>query len=614
MSFLYPIFLYVMLPIIFILFYFIITQKEHKFTFFSDEVLEKLTIASNTLSLRFRNGLFFLIMILITFALAQPVIHDGKVKIEAKSADVMIALDISNSMLAEDVYPTRLKSAQKKIIEFLDFSEVERIGVMAFAKDAYLVSPLSFDHRAVKFLTKQLHPSAMTEKGTNFMQLLDVSAKMMRENENKYLFIFTDGGDQEDFEEEIDFAKEQNIKVFVLGLGTTKGAPIKTENGFIEYQGNIVITKLNENVAKLATQTDGAYIQSVHSDKDVKAMLKEIKSKTIQKSLKEEEITKFIPLFYYPTGLALLLLMIATSSMSKRHQVDLPSALLLGLLLFSPQSAEAVFFDFMTLDKAKTSYKNGEYNEAQKHYKEYNSNHNSNDALYNQASSLYKSGDFNASVNILSKMRSTDEDLEFKRLHNLGNAHTKLMETPELEKAVKAYESALKIQEDKETKENLELVKAELEKRKKEQEQKDEKKNKDKKDQDKKDQDEQKKEDKEKKDQNKKDDQENQEKSDKKKSDDKSDKEKNEKDDAQSEKKNDEDKMKEDKKPESQKSDKEKKEDKESQEQQPQDIKEIKMSDAEAKKWLKELNKNQSAHIYKLQPTKQQRPDNEKPW
>ena len=116
MSFLHPEFLYYMLPPLFILFGLLLTQKESHAHFFSQEVMSKLRVSANTLTLKARNALFLLMGFFMILALAQPVIEEGKVEIKAKSADIMIAMDISDSMLASDVYPNRLEAAKQKAL------------------------------------------------------------------------------------------------------------------------------------------------------------------------------------------------------------------------------------------------------------------------------------------------------------------------------------------------------------------------------------------------------------------------------------------------------------------------------------------------------------------
>ena len=459
MTFLHPEFLYLMLPPIFILFYFLLTQREAIANFFSEETYNRLRVNSKRLPLRVRNVLFLLMFICFIVALAQPVIEEGKVKVQAKSADIMIALDISDSMRAEDVYPSRLELGKQKILELLALTPKERIGVSAFARASYLVAPLSFDHRAVQFLVRQLQPSYITEKGTDFAQLLKSASRMMAENKEKYLLILTDGGDQKEFSKEIALAKSEGIKIFVLGIGTEKGAPIKnSEGGFVKHDGKIVVTTLNHTVADLATQTGGTYIESVASNEDITAMFDEITAKTRKRSLKEEEITQYIQLFYIPLGLGMLLLLIATSSMSRREKVPVPLILTAAVMLAHPFSSEAGLLDFRVLDEAKQAYESEDYNRSASLYGEYASRHRSAASLYNTASALYKQGRYAEAAKKFEQVQFEEASKQFDALHNLGNAYAK-QGTPEaFEEAVKAYEKALQIQEAAPTRENLETV------------------------------------------------------------------------------------------------------------------------------------------------------------
>src|SRR3990167_3937790 len=321
MTFLHPEFLYYMLPPLFILFGFLLTQKEAHADFFNQEVMDKLRVNANTLTLKARNALFFLMAFFMIIALAQPVLKDGKVEIKAKSADIMIALDISDSMLATDVYPNRLESAKEKVLTLLDEAPNEQIGVVAFAKNSYLVSPLSFDTASVSFLLRGLDTSSITEKGTDFLSILEVVSKTQKNQEKKIVLILSDGGDKDDFSQEIELAKKHGITVFVLGIATKQGAPIKLQDGtFIKHNGEIIISKLNEKIADLATKTGGVYIENTTSSNDIKTMLREIMSMSEEKELKSQEIEKNRPLFYYPLGMALLILLIATSSIGRKNR------------------------------------------------------------------------------------------------------------------------------------------------------------------------------------------------------------------------------------------------------------------------------------------------------
>lgn len=624
MSFLHPEFLYYMLVPLFILFGLLLTQKEAQEHFFSDEVMSKLKVSANTLTIKARNILFLLVGFFIIIALAEPVIKDAKINIKAKSADIMIAMDISDSMLANDVYPNRLESAKQKALVLLDSTPNERIGVVAFAKNSYLVSPLSFDSEAVAFLLRQLNTKSITEKGTDLLSVIDIVAQTQKEKKKKYLLLLTDGGDKKDFSDEISLAKENGISVFILAIATKKGAPIKKDDGtFIKQDGSIIISKLNENIIDLATKTGGVYIQSTTSDKDIKTMFNEIAKVSDEKELNSQEITKFIPLFYYPVGMALFLLLIATSSFTRSKVKDIVLVFALVVFVVKPLHVEADMLDFVELNKAKEAYEKGEFEESAKLFENYANQTNNSEAYYDGANSYYKLKDYKKAIELYKKASFNTDDKRANNSANIGNSYAK---SGALKEAVKAYEDSLKIKEDKKTRENLQTVKKlikEQEKKEKQDKKNDKKKdadkdkqNKDKKDGDKKESDENQKKDSDEKDENK--DKKNSSKS--KESDDN----KKNKDDMKSKKeKTDEEKEKKDKKDKNQKSqpekenlkklEEDKKEDKKSssaQEENPE-----KMSDAEEKKWLKHLNSKSNTYLYKLNNDNKNRsnPD-EKPW
>jgi Ca-activated chloride channel family protein len=614
MSFLYPEFLYYMLPPLFILFGLLLTQKETQAHFFSKEMMEKLKVGANTLSLRVRNALFLIIGFFIIVALAQPVIDDGIITVKAKSADIMIALDISDSMLAEDVYPNRLELAKQKALTLLAEAPDERIGIMAFAKNSYLVSPLSFDTSAVSFLLTQLDTTSITQKGTDFLSILDIFSKSQDNKGEKYLLILSDGGDANDFSDEIALARESNIVVFILGVGTTKGAPIKLKNGtFIKHRGEVLVSKLNESVSKLATSSGGVYIQNTTSSSDIIAMLKEIKSISKEKELKSEDVHKYIPLFYYPLALALFLLLIATSSMSKRVKTQIPSVFVLVALLFVSSQTKAGILDFMDIKDAKSAYEAGDYEKSEKLYKNYADKSKNGESFFNAGNSLYKQKKYKEAISLYEKAIFDDESLRAKNFSNLGNANAK---GKNLQKAVEAYEKSLEIQEDKDTRENLQEVKKLIKKQKKDSKKNDNQNDKkDKKKDDKnKSKDSKSGDDSDKKDKSKKEE-------DSSKS--KESKDKNQKsDDMKSKKEKGSDaedkkdaKKEKDKKEQLEKLDKD--DDKKSSQEKAkaQKSSKEKMSDAEEEKWINQLNLQKNTYLYKIGEQKPMKENsNEKPW
>ena len=418
MSFLHPEYLYFSLLPLLIIFWFLFTKKEVQGQFFSEEVMQKLRVSSNNFSLKKRNILFFIISFLIILALAGPIIKNGTVEVKSKSADIMIALDISDSMLAQDVYPNRLKFAKEKVMELLRIAPHERIGVVAFAKNSYLVSPMSFDHSAVSFLLRQLSTDSIIEKGSDFLALLNVVDATIKKPSKKHLLILSDGGDKDDFADEIAFAKEKNIIVYILGIGTTKGAPIKKEDGtFIKYKNEIIVYKLNEDISKFSTSSGGVYIKSVKSNDDIKAMLREIEGDSDQKDIKVEEIQNFIPLFYYPLALSLFLLLIAMSSIGKRA----PSVLILFGLLFVSEDSRAGLLDFLDLKEAKEAYMKEDYSKYSEIYSKYANDTSNSASFYNKANSLYKQNNYGEAIESYKKAKFDDNVSRARDEANISN-------------------------------------------------------------------------------------------------------------------------------------------------------------------------------------------------
>lgn len=615
MSFLYPNMLF-LLPLILILFGFLITQKESQATFFSDAVMEKLRVHSGALSLKVRNVLFLFIFILIVLALANPVIKEGKVAVKAKSADIMLALDISDSMLATDIYPNRLNAAKQKAMDLLKLAPNERLGVIAFAKNSYLVSPLSFDHNAVGFLLRQLDTTSITEKGTDLLSMLEVVDKSIQKESQKYLLIFSDGGDSNDFDKEIAFAKEKNITVFVLGMGTPKGAPIKRKDGeFIKQNGEIIVSKLNENIASLATATGGVYIENVRADEDVKTMLQEIEKHSVKRELKSEEVEKFIPLFYYPLALALLLLLIATSSTFKRGAKLFIIVFFVGLSM-QTQNLYAGLLDFQDLDAAKRAYEAKEYENASKLYKNYAKQSEHTESYYNAGNALYKEQKYADAINSYEKASFQEKEKEAHKFANIGNAYVKQAKPELLKKAVGAYEKSLKLKEDKQTRENLEAVKKYIKEQKQKQKQQNKKKNQDSKEKrdknksDKKNESKEKKKSQQNRDSNKKSEDKKESEKEKKNS------QKQDKKDTKSkqEKKQTQAKKEQQKKKEKLKELGEDKKNKKGEEKTPLSSKKS-MSNEEEKKWLKKLNNQPTTYLYQLnQNSKKEEDLSAKPW
>jgi Ca-activated chloride channel family protein len=339
-------------------------------------------------------------------------------------------------------------------------------------------------------------------------------------------------------------------------------------------------------------------------------MIKEITNHSEKKELKSQEIARFIPLFYYPLGLALLLFLIATSSMSKREKVNLPAFFILLALGGLNTNLNAGVLDFMTLKEAKQAYEDGNYKKSEELYSKYASSSENSQSYYNRGNALYKQGKYKEAIKSYESARFDNEEQRARNFANIGNSYVKQKNIQSLEEAIKAYENSLKIKEDKDVRENLEAVKKAL--KEQDQKNKNKQKNNDKKKDNNKD--------KNNKDKNKENKDEQQ---DKQNNDKKSDKDSNknnskenkDKQDKQKDEKDSKDNKDDKSKPDTKKDSAKELKDKNGSQKQIKDMKD-KMSDAEEKKWMKALNENQKTFMYMLnnnnKPLKED--SNEKPW
>ncbi len=552
----------------------IITNKDTFQKYFSKEVIEKLSIKNTYMNKTTRNILLFISLILMIISLARPVANEKEQSFKQEVASIVVAIDVSKSMLATDLYPNRLVFAKQKLLNLIDLSKKNAIAVILFAKSSFILSPVTQDFNSLKILVENLNPGINFNNGSNIFSTLETTNKLLKGYENKNLIILTDGGNNDSYEKEIEYANKNKINIYTIATATNKAAPIKLDNGdfMTKKDGSIVTVSLNENIKNLSFNTNGGYIKYSNSNEDIKQILNDIDKKSSKKELESKKFKTYTELFYYPLATSIFLLLIAFSSLPnlKRKSTHL---IILGLIfVFNTNNLQAFEFDFKTIEKADEYYDEGKYKEASLEYKKVAKTPEAN---YNLANSYYKNKEFKKAQEAYKNVVSANKDLEFKKLHNLGNTYVKLKD---LENAKKMYENALKIKEDKETRENLEIVEKLLKDKNKNQQ---ENKNNDK------DQQENKNNDKNKQEENK---QENK----------KQKQDKNKQQDSKSKEKKQENKNSKDEKNNQQNKEQENKKLKN----QNKKIKQNEISDLEEKKWLEQLQKDKTPVLLKKVKTK----------
>lgn len=219
-------------------------------------------------------------------ALANPQKDGEEIEVEKKGLDILFAIDMSRSMLAEDVTPSRLDQAKQFVRNIVEKSSGDRIGFMAFSSDAYKQLPLTLDHSAAQLILNNLSPEHLPSSGSNFESVLLMAPKMFdnRVTQDKALVIISDGEDHSDnWKGALEFAVDSGVYVFTAGVGTETGAPIPGRNGTDYHRdqgGEVVITKRNDAVMKsIADEGRGAFFDANRSSESERLLeqLKQLK-------------------------------------------------------------------------------------------------------------------------------------------------------------------------------------------------------------------------------------------------------------------------------------------------------------------------------------------------
>ncbi len=418
--------------------------------------------------------LFVTAFALCVFAVAGLVIPDGNQKINRKGIDLMIALDVSKSMLAQDIKPSRLERAKQVISTIVDNSPEDKIGLVIFAGRAYLQMPLTVDHEAAKMYLSSASPDDVPTQGTVISDALKMcdAAFNPKEKTFKSILLISDGEDHDNdaIKEAKDLGKE-GIMVNTIGIGSPQGAPIlnpATGQYVKDDKGETVISKLNQKeLDDIAKAGHGIYQLYTNTDavaSNIKHQLANIGTET---STSDSLYISFKQFFQYFLGAALLLLLIEFFMSEKKTAKIKRVAAVFFLMTFSLTSFSQASKD--AIIKGNKAYKENNYNAAQKAYEEALKNSDSDvTANYNLGNVLYKKNNTEEAVNLYDKAigNTKDNAVKQKAFYNKGVA---LQAAKKLPECITAYENALILNpNDEDARQNLQRA---LKEQKKQQQQ-----------------------------------------------------------------------------------------------------------------------------------------------
>jgi Ca-activated chloride channel family protein len=419
-----------------------------------------------------KSGLVLFSLLFICMALSGPQYGYKWQTIEQKGVDIIVAIDLSRSMLATDIQPTRLDRAKREIYDLLAMLKGDRMGLVAFAGTAFLQCPLTLDYEAFNIFLNTLTPDAMPVGGTDISGAVStcLSAFDLKTTSQKAIILITDGENtgKADPLEAAESARKAGVKLFCFGVGNLEGVPIPTETGGIkkDRSGNIILTRIDEEaLKKMAVLTGGTYMRSVAGSMDLDVIYThEIRGKMEASTLSTDKKQIWEDRFQWLLALAVIALVAELFLPAVRKK-----AAVLGMvfLLFGSMPVHAG----NPLKEGIDAYNQGAYDKALKLFIDAQLDHPDRpDILYNIGNAYYHTGDYEAAAkNYKEALKTENKLLQQKAHYNLGNADFR---KKKYEDALKNYEDALKLNpDDIQARQNLEFVKRVMEQSKEQQNQ-----------------------------------------------------------------------------------------------------------------------------------------------
>ncbi|MCM5662088.1 VWA domain-containing protein [Galbibacter mesophilus] len=269
-----------LLPVLLLLFLaFKFWQKRAQKQFADADLLDRLSPNRSTFKSALKLIVVMLALASLAIALVNPKIGTKLETVKREGVDVVFAIDVSKSMAAEDIAPNRLEKAKRIVSEIINNLASDRIGIIAYAGQAFPQLPITTDYSAGKMFLQSMNTDMMSSQGTAINEAIDLATTYYDDQDqtNRVLFLISDGEDHSDMAiESVEKAKDEGIKIFTIGVGTAKGGPIPLRiNGIIDsykkdQNGEVVITQLDENMlSSIASEGGGEYINGSNTEEVV---------------------------------------------------------------------------------------------------------------------------------------------------------------------------------------------------------------------------------------------------------------------------------------------------------------------------------------------------------
>ncbi len=272
------------IPCLIVAYIIIVRKKRQQLREFGDaELIDTLMPDSAHHKIHIKFALLLTALTLLIFALARPQYGTKEQTIKRQGIEVMVALDVSNSMLAEDVAPNRLEHAKQMLSKMVDGMTDDKVGLVVFAGEAFVQLPITCDYVSAKMFLRNISPDLVSAQGTAIGSALRTCIRSFGSEESeasRAIIIITDGENHEDdAKAAAQAAKEKGIHVYVVGIGKPDGAPIPDGKGGFrkDKSGQVVVSRLNEQMCKdIAEAGNGMYVHADNTNTARRALQQEL--------------------------------------------------------------------------------------------------------------------------------------------------------------------------------------------------------------------------------------------------------------------------------------------------------------------------------------------------
>ncbi|WP_405294820.1 vWA domain-containing protein [Algibacter sp. Ld11] len=291
------------------------TQKK----FADKELLKRLSPNKSLFKSILKVVVLSLAFLCLTIALVNPKVGTKLETVKREGVDIVFAVDVSKSMLAEDIAPNRLEKSKQLVTQIINNLASDRVGIIAYAGKAFPQLPITTDYASAKMFLNNMNTDMLSSQGTAINEAIKLATTYFdnEEQTNRVLIIISDGEDHsEDALAYAEQASEEGIKIFTIGVGDLKGGPIPIKrNGIVlnykkDSQGETVITRLNEDtLKKIAEEANGAYINGKNTN-DVVENIREILNGMDKTEFEAKQFADFKDQFQWFLGLGIFLLLV----------------------------------------------------------------------------------------------------------------------------------------------------------------------------------------------------------------------------------------------------------------------------------------------------------------